>query len=91
MEARAKITVNGRVQGVFFRYNAKKQAIINNLKGHVKNMPNGSVDIIIEGEKYKIDNFIAWCHEGSASSQVDSVSVEWQDFKNEFTIFDVRY
>lgn len=91
MNSRANITVSGRVQGVFFRYNAKKYAIINNLKGYSKNNPDGTVTIVVEGDKHKIDSFIGWCNQGPIAAHVDSVDVKWQEFKNEFTLFDVKY
>ena len=89
--ARARITVSGRVQGVFFRANSVEQAVAFGIAGEVSNMMNGDVEIIAEGEKEKIEKLIAWCRVGPELARVNSVEVVWEEYLGEFTAFGVSY
>ncbi len=88
---RAYVRVYGRVQGVFFRANTVERARELGLKGYVRNMPDGSVEAVIEGEKEKVDKLISWMHVGPPLARVDRVEVEYQEYRGEFTDFRVRY
>lgn len=89
--ARSRITVSGLVQGVFFRGNTVEQAVSLNLTGWVRNLENGDVEIVAEGEKEKIDKLIGWCHAGPSMARIDSVTVAWEKHRGEFTEFTVEY
>ncbi len=65
--------VDGQVQGVFFRANAKEEASNLGLKGYAKNLPDGRVEIIVQGEESAIKRFIGWCEEGPPSAEVQQV------------------
>jgi acylphosphatase len=69
------ITVKGRVQGVGFRYNARRQALALGLDGFVKNMPDGSVYIEVEGNEAELDEFVGWCQKGPSGSRIIDVIV----------------
>lgn len=72
-----RVTVSGRVQGVFFRDFTRKEAERLNLVGHVKNLPNGNVEAFLSGNKIIVEKMIQWFHTGSPLSRVESVeSVE---------------
>lgn len=88
---RAHIFISGRVQGVFFRDNTKKKARELELTGWVRNLPDGKVEIIVEGEKEKIQELIKWAKDGPPLASVRNLRVEWQDWQGEFTDFDIRY
>jgi acylphosphatase len=90
-QSRVEIIVKGIVQGVGFRYYILRKA--NNLKlnGFVKNLDNGDVQIIAEGEKYLLDELINYAKVGPVSSSVESCSVVLSEFKNEFKNFEVRF
>lgn len=93
------INVSGFVQGVFFRHSAKIKADELKLAGYAKNLPphlqegsggldDDSVEILVCGEKEKIDEFINWCRKGPPSAQVEKVEtkeIELQKF-SEFMI-----
>ena len=64
------IFVTGRVQGVFFRQSTKVMAIKNNVKGWVRNLDDGRVEIVGEGEIQDIENLTQWCKTGPANSRV---------------------
>ncbi|MBN2486585.1 MAG: acylphosphatase [Bacteroidales bacterium] len=69
------ITVFGDVQGVGFRFNTKKIAILLNISGYVKNLPDGNVYIEAEALPENMEEFIRWCHHGPSVSNVKSLKV----------------
>lgn len=75
MRSQFEISVTGRVQGVGFRAASRRQARYLRLAGWVENLPDGSVRIVVNGEKEKCMEFIAWCREGSAYSWVEGVNI----------------
>ncbi len=84
------ITINGRVQGVAFRYSARSMALHLGLKGFVKNMPNGEVYIEVEGNTEQTDEFLLWSREGPSRAHVKSVFVTegaWRGFQG----FEIRF
>lgn len=85
----AGISINGRVQGVSFRYYALQQARLHGIRGYVKNKPDGSVYIEAEGEEQTLDAFVRWCHDGPPWAIVENIKVTWQEPKN-FTTFTIR-
>ena len=87
----AIIKIKGRVQGVFFRDNTAKFAHECNLTGFVRNISDGSVEIIAEGNKWDIDKLINWCRKGPALAKVEKVNVEWKPFEGRFFDFRVKY
>ncbi len=86
-----RIIVSGIVQGVFFRYSAKKTAAQLGLKGFARNMDNGDVEIVIEGSDPPVRNFIEWCRKGPTGAHVDSVNTEELEAKGNFDTFEIRY
>jgi len=88
---RVRLIVSGRVQGVFFRAFAKEQARALDLKGWVRNMPDGSVELLLEGEGKAVGEMIEWCRKGPAHARVQDVKIEPESFIGEFPSFDVRY
>jgi len=88
---RLHLIIKGRVQGVFYRHNAKKKALALNLKGYVKNLDNGDVEIIAEGPEDKLNELIKWCWHGSPFSKVENIEVKWSNPENEYTDFFVKY
>jgi acylphosphatase len=75
MKKHFNITVKGRVQGVGFRYNVRRQALSLGLDGFVRNMPDGSVYIEAEGYPTELDEFVEWLRVGSSGSRVIDVIV----------------
>jgi len=61
---RVHVFVTGRVQGVFFRAETKSKADSLNLTGWVRNLPDGRVETVFEGEKERVDTMIEWCRQG---------------------------
>ncbi|GAB2798909.1 acylphosphatase [Rhabdobacter roseus] len=71
-----KITVRGRVQGVWYRASAEKKAQELGLKGFAQNLPNGEVYIEAEGPEPPLLALVCWCHEGPLLARVDEVHTE---------------
>ena len=88
---RIRIFVTGRVQGVFFRQSTRVMAIKNNVNGWVRNLDDGRVEIVAEGEKQNIDNLTNWCKTGPANSRVDEFEFSEENYTDEFENFEVRY
>lgn len=91
MKIRCHVFVSGLVQGVFFRSTTEEMATLLGLKGWVKNTKDGKVELLIEGEKEKIEEMIKWLHKGPPLARVEKVDIEWQEFKGEFNEFKIRY
>jgi len=88
---RVHLFISGIVQGVFFRAHTRNSARSLNLTGWVKNMDDGRVEVVVEGIRSRITEFIGWCHKGPAAASVLSVEVKWQQATGEFEDFEVRY
>ncbi len=88
---RAEIVVSGLVQGVGFRYFVTRNAQQLGLKGYVKNLYDGSVLTVVEGEKELIEELFKKLKIGPRSAQVNNSKIEWGEFKNEFSAFGVEY
>jgi acylphosphatase len=89
-QKRAHVYVSGRVQGVFFRANTRKQAQRRGLTGWVRNLTDGRVEAIFEGPEEDVREIVQRCHDGSPSARVDDVAVTWSEPTAEFDGFEVR-
>lgn len=72
---RVKIIVAGRVQGVYFRHFTQKEAEKLGVRGSVRNLDSGHVEIIAEADEAILEKFIRWCHKGPITARVDSVEI----------------
>jgi len=89
---RAHLLIEGRVQGVFFRQETAERAMSLNVSGWVKNLPDGRVEALFEGEERAVEELIDWCHMGPPSALVRRVHVEREKIeKLECSDFSVRY
>ncbi len=91
MIRRASIRVIGMVQGVYYRYTAKETAERLRLVGTVRNMADGSVSIVCEGEEEDVLRLVEWCRRGPGGARVDKVDVEWGEASGAFYGFSVIY
>jgi acylphosphatase len=88
MKNRYHVWISGRVQGVFFRANTRKQARSLGLTGWVRNLPDGDVEALFEGEKAAAERMLEWCRTGTPPARVDHLEIleetatgEWSDFE----------
>jgi acylphosphatase len=91
MESALHIKVFGQVQGVFYRANAQDYARKLDLKGFVRNLGDGSVEIVATGRKEHLEQLLEWCQEGPPEAYVTEVQHEWIENKEDFNGFRVRY
>jgi len=88
---RIRLFVTGKVQGVFFRQTLKVMAKKNDVFGWVKNLEDGRVEAVLEGEEDKVDRLVEWAHGGPANARVEDVNIRNEKFTSEFSTFDVSY
>lgn len=88
--ARLHAIFHGKVQGVFFRDFAKKNAEQMGLVGYVKNNDNGTVELIVEGDKTKLRELLALCQTKHPIAKVDKVEWVWQEYSGKFSRFVVH-
>ena len=87
MNARAKILVRGRVQGVFFRDHTQRWATSLGVFGWVKNLASGDVEILVEGDKERIEDLLGFVRKGSPLSRVESLEIEWTSYIGDYKNF----
>jgi acylphosphatase len=72
---RVRAVVSGRVQGVWYRDSARREAEAAGLSGWAANRADGSVELVVEGERDAVDRFLAWARQGPPRARVDDVRV----------------
>ncbi len=76
---RVRVRVRGRVQGVFFRAEARARAESLGLAGWIRNLPDGRVEAVFEGEDDRVESMVEWCRRGPAGAEVEAVDVEREE------------
>ncbi len=88
-KTRAHIYVTGKVQGVFFRQNTKRQAQSRGVCGWVCNLPDGRVEAVFEGEEADVMEVVNYCRHGPSFAKVENFELAFEGFKGEFTGFSI--
>ena len=88
---RVEIIVTGMVQGVFFRASTRDYAIRSNLVGTVRNLRDGTVEIIAEGKEEKLFNLIGYTKKGPPSAKVYNIDVKWKEAEGKLKGFKLIY
>jgi acylphosphatase len=91
LKMRAHVYVRGRVQGVFFRSETQHKALRHGVTGWVRNLPDGRVEAVFEGEKENVEKLIEFCRRGPPGARVTKVDVSWETYTGEFKTFKIRY
>ncbi len=89
-QSRVHLRIEGRVQGVFFRYSAVEEAVRLRLRGWVRNCPDDSVEVVAEGPRQNIEDLIRWCQHVPPGAHVLNVRIQWEYYKGEFPTFRIR-
>ena len=84
------IIVKGKVQGVFFRQSAKEKATELGITGQIKNIPDGRVCIIANGETDCLNKFVDWCKRGPSGAIVSDIETRSEPFQNFDTFSIIR-
>ncbi len=91
MKARAHVFVSGRVQGVFFRSETRSKARRQDVTGWIRNLPDGRVEAIFEGERENVDKLVQSCRMGPTGARVAGVEVAYENYRGEFEDFEIIY
>jgi acylphosphatase len=92
MKSRLHLRIFGIVQGVFFRATTQDQMRdIGGITGWIKNISDGSVECVAEGEKEKLEELLEWCRHGPAGAEVEKIEEKWEEYIGEFASFEIRY
>lgn len=75
---RAHAVISGQVQGVFYRASAERVAQGWGLMGWVRNLPDGRVELVAEGDRPQVEALLTWCREGPPDAIVQQVAVTWE-------------
>lgn len=90
-KVRVELNIQGRVQGVCYRQATKETALRLGLTGWARNCPDGSVEAVFEGKREAVEAAIEWCRQGPPAARVTDVGVEWKDFREDFSGFEIRF
>lgn len=86
-----RCVVSGRVQGVMYRDFVRRHARRRKLVGFVRNLENGTVEVLAQGPKHELDAFAEELRKGPLFSKVTDVTMEWRTPHELFTTFDIIY
>lgn len=90
-KARAHVFVSGRVQGVFFRVETRREANRRNVSGWVRNLPDRRLEAVFEGEKDDVERLVEFCSRGPPEAKVKDVKVRWEHYTGDFRGFRIRH
>jgi acylphosphatase len=90
MKTRVHLHASGLVQGVYFRQYTKQKAKSLGVFGWVRNLPDGRVEAVFEGEETQVKELVEICQKGPSKARVDHLEVAWEAFSGEFDGFYVR-
>jgi len=90
-KGRVHLVIRGSVQGVFFRASTREKAVSLGLKGWVRNLQDGSVEAVFEGDIENLREAVQWCSIGPPGAHVIKIDEKWNDYIGEFSSFAVKY
>jgi len=87
---RLHLKIYGRVQGVYFRSSAQDKARELGLSGWAKNMPDGTVEIVAEGEEVQLQEYLEWCKKGPSAARVEKIEETWEETSGQLKGFSIN-
>ncbi|MGZ3580113.1 MAG: acylphosphatase [Syntrophales bacterium] len=88
---RVHVIISGRVQGVFFRARTREAAVALKLTGWVRNLYDGSVEAVFEGEDKNVESMLEWCRHGPPHARVNNADANEEPYTGEFRDFRITY
>ena len=88
---RIHLLISGRVQGIFFRSQAKEKARELGLTGWICNLADGRVEAVIEGNKEKVEEITDWARSGPVLAKIEKIKMKEEEYQGEFKNFEIRY
>lgn len=89
--ARARLLITGRVQGVAFRWETQRAAARCGVTGWVRNLPDGRVEAVVEGPRQQVNQLVDWCRRGPPAARVDALDIQWEENRGEFNNFEITF
>lgn len=89
--ARVRLIIEGRVQGVWFRDSTRREASRLGVKGWIRNRPEGSVELVVEGPEREVRELVRWCHHGPPGAGVTQVRETPEQWRGEFKSFEIAF
>lgn len=89
--SRVRVKISGYVQGVGFRFFAVDEARALNLRGYTRNISDGGVEVIAEGEKDSLDQLVDSLKKGTGPATISDVKASYENYLGEFTDFRIKY
>jgi acylphosphatase len=86
-----RLLVRGKVQGVYFRFNMQQVAMKNSVVGWVRNLPDGNVEALLEGNKEHVNQVVQWSMIGPENARVDKVKTDYGQYTGKYKDFIIRY
>lgn len=86
-----RLLVRGKVQGVYFRFNMQQVAMKNSVVGWVRNLPDGSVEALLEGNKEDVNQVVKWSKIGPENARVNEVKMDYGQYTGKYKDFIIRY
>lgn len=84
------LVISGKVQGVYYRASTEAAAKEIGVSGYAKNLPDGRVEVVAEGDEHQLERLRAWCDQGPPAARVDLIEVSKQKATGEFSGFSIR-
>lgn len=91
MMVRSSVVVHGLVQGVAFRHHTCRRALELGVTGWVRNLPDGSVECMFEGDEAAVNALVEWCRSGPPAARVDRLDVRADTYRSEFDSFLITF
>ncbi len=88
---RVHVIISGHVQGVFFRDKTQRQANARGVTGWVRNLSDGRVEAVFEGDEKAVQQVVSWCQQGPPNAYVTGVESHSEAVINEYLSFSIRY
>jgi acylphosphatase len=88
---KVRVRIEGIVQGVFYRYSTQQKAQELEVNGWVRNLPDGSVECLLEGDRDNVESLIRWCHHGPPGAHVEKVTTQWEEYTGNIKGFSIKY
>jgi acylphosphatase len=90
-KTRVHMIIVGRVQGVWFRETTRREAVSLGVSGWVRNLSDGTVEVLAEGREDRMRDFVSWCNKGPSSANVKQIIKEEEGWQNEFSSFEIVF
>lgn len=91
MNSRAHLIIHGQVQGVGFRNFVRRSARKFGVTGWVRNLSDGAVEVVAEGEKISVEEFVEACKRGPVFARVKGLELKWEGFEGKFDDFEIMH